>query len=291
TARARSQKNPSAARRRARSQKRLEDGRVAHVAALEEKERRRGGAVRSFYVKAELSEPTSVSVIIPTLNEAATLRAAIDSARCDGMQSEIIIVDGGSFDGTIELSEAAGCTVLRTSPAQRARQMNAGARAARADVLVFLHADTHLASGALGAICEKMRDPHLVGGAFVRRYDSRSRLLALTCQLAAVRNRLWGWHLGDQAMFVRASVFRKLGGFAEIAIFEDLDFSRRLGRSGRIVTLCPPVISSGRRFAERGPLRTTLHDLLLTCGYLLHGIDRREAAPVGNEPVVPRPSR
>ena len=235
-----------------------------------------------------------MSVIIPTLNEAATLRAAIDSARCDGMQSEIIIVDGGSFDGTIELSEAAGCTVLRTSPAQRARQINAGARVARADVLLFLHADTHLASGALGAICEKMRDPRLVGGAFVRRYDSRSRLLALTCQLATVRNRLWGWHLGDQAMFVRASVFRELGGFAEITIFEDLDFSRRLGRSGRIMTLSPPVISSGRRFAERGPLRTTLHDLLLTCGYLLHGIDRRqapEAAPVGNEPVVPRPSR
>jgi rSAM/selenodomain-associated transferase 2 len=252
------------------------------------------GAVRSFCMEAELSERTSVSVIIPTLNEVATLRAAIDSARCDGMQSEIIIVDGGSFDGTIELSEAAGCTVLRTTPAQRARQMNAGARVARADVLLFLHADTYLASGALSAICEKMRDPRLVGGAFVRRYDSRSRLLALTCWLAAVRNRLWGWHLGDQAMFVRASVFRELGGFAEIAIFEDLDFSRRLGRSGRIVTLCPPVISSGRRFAERGPLRTTLHDLLLTCGYLLHGIDRRqapEAAPVGDEPVVPRPSR
>jgi glycosyltransferase involved in cell wall biosynthesis len=71
-------------------------------------------------VKAELSEPASVSVIIPTLNEAATLREAIESARCDGRQSEIIIVDGGSFDGTIELSEAAGCTVLSTSPAQRA---------------------------------------------------------------------------------------------------------------------------------------------------------------------------
>ena len=249
--------------------------------------------MRSSYVKAELSEPASVSVIIPTLNEAATLREAIESARCDGMQSEIIIVDGGSFDGTIQLGEAAGCTVLSTSPAQRARQMNAGARAARADVLLFLHADTQLPPGALGAICEKMRDPRLVGGAFVRRYDSRSRLLALTCRLAAVRNRLWGWHLGDQAMFVRASVFRELGGFAEIATFEDLDFSRRLGRSGRIVTLYPPVISSGRRFAERGPLRTTLHDLLLTCGYLLHGIDRRpapEAAPAGDEPVVPRPS-
>jgi rSAM/selenodomain-associated transferase 2 len=250
--------------------------------------------VRSCSVKTELSEQANVSVIIPTLNEAATLRAAIESARRDDVQSEIIIVDGGSSDGTVELSEAAGCTVLSTSPAQRARQMNAGARAARADVLLFLHADTQLAPGALCAICEKMRDPRLVGGAFVRRYDSRSRLLALTCQLAALRNRLWGWHLGDQAMFVRASVFRELGGFAEIAIFEDLDFSRRLGRCGRIVTLYPPVISSGRRFAERGPLRTTLHDLLLTCGYLLHGIDRRqapEAARAEDEPVVPRPSR
>ena len=249
--------------------------------------------MRSLSVKAELSEPASVSVIIPTLNEAARLREAIESARWDRRQSEIIIVDGGSSDGTIELSEAAGCTVLSASPAQRARQMNAGARAARADVLLFLHADTQLAPGALGAICEKMRDPRLVGGAFARRYDSRSRLLALTCQLATVRNQLWGWHLGDQAMFVRANVFRELGGFAEIAIFEDLDFSRRLGRCGRIVTLYPPVISSGRRFAERGPLRTTLHDLLLTCGYLLHGIDRRqspEAARAEDKPVVPHPS-
>jgi rSAM/selenodomain-associated transferase 2 len=268
--------------------------RAVDVAALEEKERPCGGAVPSFCVKAESSEPTSVSVIIPTLNEAATLREAIDSARCDGMQSEVIIVDGGSVDGTIELGRACGCTVLSASPAQRARQMNAGARAARADVLLFLHADTRLAPGALGAICEEMRDPSVVGGAFVRRYDSRSRLLALTCQLAVVRNQLWGWHLGDQAMFVRASVFWKLGGFAEISIFEDLDFSRRLGSSGRIVTLSPPVISSGRRFAKHGPLRTTLHDLLLTCGYLLHGIERREAhepAPVSDEPVVPRRSR
>ena len=176
-------------------------------------------------------------------------------------------------------------------PSVRARS-NAGARVARADVLLFLHADTQLAPGAVGAICERMRDPRLFGGAFVRRYDSRSRLLVLTCQLAALRNRLWGWHLGDQAMFVRASVFRELGGFAEIEIFEDLDFSRRLGSYGRIVTLGPPVISSGRRFAERGPLRTTLHDLLLTCDYLLHGIDRPpvpEATPVGDEPVFPRP--
>ena len=246
--------------------------------------------VRSSYVRTELSEPASVAVIIPTLNEATTLREAIESARCDGLQSEIIIVDGGSSDGTIELGESTGCTVLSTSPAQRARQMNAGARAARADVLLFLHADTQLAPGAVGAICEKMRDPRLVGGAFVRRYDSRSRLLALTCKLAALRNRLWGWHLGDQAMFVRASLFRELGGFAEVEIFEDLDFSRRLGRCGRLVTLCPPVISSGRRFTERGPLRTTLHDLLLTCAYLLHGIDRRpapEPAPVGDKPVIP----
>ena len=73
-------------------------------------------------MKAELSEPTSVSVIIPTLNEVAALRAAIESARCDGMKSEIIIVDGGSSDGTMQLGEAAGCTVLSTSPAQRARR-------------------------------------------------------------------------------------------------------------------------------------------------------------------------
>ncbi len=97
-------------------------------------------------------------------------------------------------------------------------------------------------------------------------------VLALTCRLAGLRNRLFGWHLGDQAVFVRRDIFEKLGGYRDIPVFEDLDFSRRLGAFGKTVTLTPPVSSSARRFVAKGPLRTTWDDLLLTRKYLA-GVD------------------
>src|SRR5207253_11088845 len=92
--------------------------------------------------------------------------------------------------------------------------------------------------------------------------------LAMTCALAAFRNRAIGWHLGDQAIFCRATLFRELGGFARMRAFEDVDFSRRLSHKGKIVTLRPPVLSSARRF-ERGPVTRTAKDLFLTLRYLL----------------------
>ncbi|MGH8165156.1 MAG: hypothetical protein ACREP1_12565, partial [Rhodanobacteraceae bacterium] len=102
-----------------------------------------------------------------------------------------------------------------------------------------------------------------------------SLTLALTSRLAELRNRLFGWHLGDQALFVRRDVFEQLGGYRDIPIFEDLDFSRRLRAAGRIITLRPPVVSSARRFEARGPFRTTLDDLRLSRRYLA-GADPNE---------------
>lgn len=215
------------------------------------------------------SEPTAhpfVTVIIPTFNEAGALAETIASVECPFIEAEIIVVDGGSTDGTAELAASAGCRVIETARKQRAAQMNLGARSAVGDVFLFLHADTRLQPGSLLAIREALRDPRIVGGAFVRRYDSSSRTLAATCRLAELRNRWLGWHLGDQAMFVRGHVFQRCGPFAEVDRFEDLDLSRRLARCGRLVTLRPPVISSARRFTVRGPALTTLRDLLLTCG-------------------------
>lgn len=218
-------------------------------------------------------QPTPfVSIIIPALDEAAVIGATIGSAQCAFVENEIIVVDGGSADATAQVAETAGCRVVGTQQRQRAAQMNLGATLARGEVLLFLHADTHIQKGALQAIREAMRDARTVGGAFVRRYDSGSWMLALTCRLAGWRNALFGWHLGDQAMFVRADVFRRSGGFAQVAQFEDLDFSRNLSRFGCVVTLRPAVISSARRFARRGPLLTTLRDFLLTCRYLIRGL-------------------
>jgi cellulose synthase/poly-beta-1,6-N-acetylglucosamine synthase-like glycosyltransferase len=155
--------------------------------------------------------------------------------------------------------------------------MNYGAAAARGRVLLFLHADTLLPPGALVRLLAATDRSGVVGGAFSRRYCSFSVVLAVTTRLASLRNRLLGWHLGDQALFVRREVFEKLGGYRDLAVFEDLDFSRRLRRFGKTVTLTPPVYSSARRFAQLGPLRTTWHDLKLTFRYL-SGKDLNDSA-------------
>lgn len=211
--------------------------------------------------------------MIPTENEAAALPACL--ARIAEVPNEIIVVDAQSGDGTAAVAAAAGARVLLSAERHRARQMNLGAAEARGRILLFLHADTLLPAGGLGKIIDAIDRRGAIGGGFSRRYRSRSFLLALTSRLASLRNRVAGWHLGDQAIFVRRDLFEKLGGFRDIPIFEDLDFSRRLRAVGRTVTLSPPVYSSARRFAARGPWRTTLDDLALTRRYLA-GVDPNE---------------
>lgn len=209
-----------------------------------------------------------ISIIIPTLNEAAQLPSALASLQGNGPPREIIVVDAGSTDATPELARNAGVHLLMSPRPQRAAQLNLGAASARGDTLLFLHADTLLPAAALQRIATALEQPAVVGGGFARRFDSPSLFLRITCALAEVRTRALGWFLGDQAMFVRRSVFEALGGFREMDIFEDLDFSRRMGRQGRLVTLRPPVISAARRFEARGPLPTTWRDVRLTLRYL-----------------------
>ena len=214
-----------------------------------------------------------VSVVIPTLNEAGSLPAILTALEkaAGGTAYEVIVADGGSTDGTGELAGTLGCRCVRWSRAQRAAQMNAGAALADGSVLLFLHADTLLPVGALAGIEAACARPGVAGGGFARRYDSPSRWLRLTCWLAEGRNRWFGWHLGDQAIFVRRPVFEQLGGFRDLDLFEDVDFSRRLGRMGSVVTLQPPVLTSARRFRRRGPFRTSLADIGLTLEYLARG--------------------
>jgi len=221
----------------------------------------------------QLNPPAQISVIIPTADEAEVLPQCLE--RIAGMPNEIMVVDAESEDDTSAIAQRFGCELLTFPERHRARQMNFGAARARGEILLFLHADTLLPEHALTKIVEAMKQAKVVGGGFARRYRSPSRLLALTCRLAAWRNRFFGWHLGDQAMFVRREVFLQLGGFRDIAIFEDLDFSRRLHALGHTITLHPPVLSSARRFAARGPFRTTLDDLRLTRRYLA-GVDPNE---------------
>ena len=219
------------------------------------------------------SDPPEISVVIPVANEAAALPGCL--ARITQQPGEILIVDAASDDDSGALAQAAGCRVVPAPQRHRARQMNLGAAQARGRILLFLHADTWLPPDALAKIIDAIDRRRALGGGFARRYRSRSLALAMTSRLAGLRNRLWGWHLGDQAIFVRRDIFDRLRGYRDIPIFEDLDFSRRLRALGKTITLTPPAYSSARRFAEKGPLRTTWDDLRLTRRYL-SGVDPNE---------------
>ena len=230
-----------------------------------------------------------LSVVIPTLNEAGALPRTLDSvaqAAIGAKAFEVIVADAGSRDATVEVARARGCLVVDSLRAQRAAQMNAGAACAHGEILLFLHADTLLPPGALALVSAACEQPGVVGGGFARRYDSPSRWLRFTCWLAGWRNRWFGWHLGDQAIFVRRPVFEWLGGFRDFDVFEDVDFSRRLAGAGRLVTLKSPVFSSARRFIKQGTFRRSLADACLMGRYGL-GASPHRLKKAHVEPALP----
>ncbi len=218
----------------------------------------------------------NISVVIPVLDEERLLPALLD--RLAGMPlQEILVVDGGSRDRTLEIIakcrlRSADCGSnpqspianrqspirLLTAPAGRASQMNAGAAAAQGDVLLFLHADTTLPEDAPRAIHEAMHDSRYVGGRFDVRFEPDAGLGWLISRLMSLRSRLTGICTGDQAIFVRRSVFKRLGGFPVVPLMEDVAFSRRLKAAGRIAALRATVTTSYRRWETGGPIRTVL---------------------------------
>lgn len=197
-----------------------------------------------------------ISVIVPALDEAAQIVAALDSARAPGAV-ERIVVDGGSRDATVALARATGAMVI-DSPPGRARQMNAGAACACGDVLLFLHADTRLPAGFDAAVSAALADRQTVGGRFDLSLQPSSPLLALTATLINLRSRLSGIATGDQALFVRREVFERMGGFAAVPLMEDVAFTRDLKRYGRSAALRARVTTSSRRWRKDGVVRTVL---------------------------------
>jgi len=193
-----------------------------------------------------------VSVVIPVLDEEARIGAQLESlARLP--VHEVIVVDGGSRDATVARVRAAGTARLVVAPRGRASQMNAGARAATGDVLLFLHADVRLPDDAVRRVEEALGDPEVVAGAF-RTWtvaDGGRSWLAPLLHLADLRSRYSVLPYGDQALFVRAEAFRRAGGFPEQPLMEDLELSRRLRRLGRIRIAPSRVTVSGRRFLAR----------------------------------------
>ncbi len=191
-----------------------------------------------------------VSIVMPVLNEATTIEAALRRLRADFADCELIVVDGGSTDGTAQLAQA-WASVVR-GPRGRARQMNEGARHTCGDVLWFVHADTVLDPAALGELRAALGDPDVVGGGLRLRFDARSPALDYLAWISNHRARRLHHIFGDQAMFVRRDVFDDLGGFPDLPLMEDLELARRLHRRGRLVLLPATSTASARRFTEHG---------------------------------------
>jgi rSAM/selenodomain-associated transferase 2 len=200
-----------------------------------------------------------VSVVMPVLNEESRIIRQMESILAVPGVHEVIVVDGGSRDRTLDLVRGTrGVTVL-VAPKGRASQMNAGAQAATGDVLLFLHADVRLPLDAMRWVAEALSDPQVIGGAFRTWTVSEGSWtwLAPLLHLADLRSRYTSLPYGDQALFVRAEAFRQLGGFPEQPLMEDLEFGRRLHRLGSVRTVAATVHVSGRRFLSR-PLYYTL---------------------------------
>ena len=190
-----------------------------------------------------------LSIIIPTLDEAATIRVAAALLARWHEQVEVIIADGGSTDGTVEAARECGLLVI-PAPRGRGPQMNAGAQAASGAILLFLHADTRLPDEALTMIERTLADPAVCGGNFNLLFDGGTRAARLLTRIYPFL-RLGGMCYGDSAIFVRREVFEALGGYRDFPIFEDVDLFRRMKRRGRFVRLPVCATTSSRRFEGR----------------------------------------
>lgn len=218
-----------------------------------------------------------VSIIIPALNESSRLETTL--AALQGMREaghEAILVDGGSGDATREIAAPRVDHVL-LGPRGRARQMNAGARKARGDILLFLHADTILPPDSIAAFLEEFPSSGRSWGRFDVRLSGRGPLLRLTAHLMNLRSRLTGIATGDQAIFVQREAFEAIGGFPEIPLMEDIAISRALRRLSGPLCIRRPIVTSSRRWEERGVWRTILLMWRLRLAYFL-GADPRRLA-------------
>ena len=198
----------------------------------------------------------TLAVVVPVLDEAARIGARLAELREQDGVEEIVVVDGGSRDRTVEIAQAVPGVRVLQAPRGRGPQQNAGARSTTAGVLLFLHADTQLPPDAGRWIAAAFEDPGVVAGAFRIRTvaDAGRNWLGPLLRLADLRARVTRLPYGDQAVFVRRAAFEVVGGFPEQPLFEDLELARRLWRVGRIQTVPARVRVSGRRFLQR-PLR------------------------------------
>jgi rSAM/selenodomain-associated transferase 2 len=202
------------------------------------------------------------------LNEALTIASTLDAVRRGAPGAEIVVVDGGSIDASVTTAQPLS-DILINAPRGRACQMNAGARASHGDALVFVHADTIVPPTFAANIATALSDSAVVGGRFDVELDGSALPYRIIGAMISLRSRISRTSTGDQAIFVRREVFDRLGGFPELELCEDLEFSRRLKRAGRVACLRARVTTSARRWSRDGVTRTVLRMWLIRAMYLL----------------------
>ncbi|MDE0555439.1 MAG: TIGR04283 family arsenosugar biosynthesis glycosyltransferase [Candidatus Poribacteria bacterium] len=205
-----------------------------------------------------------ISVIIPVLNEAKILEKTLSQLQPELGSHELIVVDGGSTDASVRIAEKYGRVI--TSERGRAKQLNAGAAAATGEILIFLHADIWLESGALAAVVTALSSGY-VGGGFRQKIDAEGFLYRLIEMGGDLRGRYLKVFYGDSGIFLTRMDFEKLGGFPDVPIMEEMKFSRELRCLGKTTLLTPYIHISARRWEASGIVRTTLKNWLITLLY------------------------
>ena len=208
-----------------------------------------------------------ISVIIPTLNEVETLPLTLKITQT-AINIEVIVVDGGSLDATVQIAKSLGAKVIN-STAGRSHQMNRGADVASSDILLFLHADTHLPIEFDCLIRQTLQHPGVIAGAFELKIDGTNPGLRIVEWGVKWRSHLFQMPYGDQAIFLKSSIFHEVGGFPDLPIMEDFEFIRKLKQQGQIEIAPAAVVTSDRRWQKLNICRTTLINQLMILGYLL----------------------
>ena len=218
----------------------------------------------------------SLTIVVPTLNEAGVIAPVLERLRAFREDAEVIVVDGGSDDATRTLAKPLADRVI-VAPRGRAIQMNAGAKAASGEVLLFLHADSVLPDEAPRLIRDGLERSRRSWGRFDVTIAGADPLLAVVAIMMNARSRMTGIATGDQAVFAKRAAFAAAGGFPEIPLMEDVELSRRLKRLSPPLCLRERVVTSGRRWERHGTLRTIVLMWRLRFAYAM-GVDPRRLA-------------
>jgi rSAM/selenodomain-associated transferase 2 len=210
----------------------------------------------------------TISIIIPVLNEGAIIESTLSQLQKHS-GAEIIVVDGGSQDNTVNLAQQTGVKVITVVGKNRAAQMNAGADIAQGEVLLFLHADSRLPLNFVELAIKTLEQPSVIAGAFELAIAGEDLALRWIEILVKLRSRLLSLPYGDQAIFLKKQTFAQIGGFADLPIMEDFEFIQRLKRQGKIAIASGQVTTSDRRWQKLGVWQTTLINQLMIAGYYL----------------------